>query len=174
MATVRSAECKSALWLRHPEPFGLSLLPGSFRVALGLSLLVTLEEKEVLGHGLVDQLLEQEQLGGVDYGMDALLKCLHGGEGLEGIAQEDDGGMTALAHGHDLKGFQGQILINGIGGKQLLDDDHLVTGLVEARQEVAVRGRRVDLVAQILEGGLGDIEPLEGWRRPAKRVCRTG
>ena len=52
-------------------------------VGAGVGFAVTGEEKCVVRDGLFDELFEEEQFGGVDDGVDALLEGLHGREGLE-------------------------------------------------------------------------------------------
>jgi hypothetical protein len=52
-------------------------------VEIGLGFAEAVQEEVVVGHGFLDELLEQENFRGVDDGVDALLKGLHGGEGLK-------------------------------------------------------------------------------------------
>ena len=78
---------------------------------------ISVQEEVVIGYGLLDELFDQEQLGAVNDSMDTLLKGLHGRESLKGIAQEENGGVAALAHGHVLKGLKGKILSDAIRGE---------------------------------------------------------
>src|SRR5689334_8199516 len=78
---------------------------------------ISVQEEVVVGHGLLDELLNQEELGAVNDSMDALLKGLHGSEGLKGIAQKENSGVASLAHGHVLKGLEGKILPDAIRGE---------------------------------------------------------
>ena len=67
---------------------------------------VALEEQGVFRDGLFNQLLEHEHLRAVDDGVDAVLEGLHRGEGLKGIAQQDDGGVAAQAIGMVCSAFK--------------------------------------------------------------------
>src|SRR6266699_5579017 len=70
----------------------------------GLDFQIAVQKHGIVRHRLLDELLDQEQLGAVDDGVDALLKGLHRREGLERFPEEDDGRMPALTHGHVLEG----------------------------------------------------------------------
>src|SRR5882724_11818913 len=111
-----------------------------------------LEEKFVVGNGLLDQLLDQEEFRAIDDGVDALLKGLHRSEGLEGITDQNYGGIAPLGHRHPLHCLKREILANVVGCKSLLDDDDLITNLAEANQKIAVCGCRVHFVAEFAEG----------------------
>ena len=126
----------------------------------------------VVGDGLFDELLEQEQLGAVDDGMDALLEGLHGREGLERVAEQDDGGVAALVHGHGLQRLQRQVFLDVVGGEQFLDDDDLIVDLAEADQEIAVGGGGVDLVAEFGQGGFGGLQPFRRGKGEQGRLVR--
>lgn len=121
-----------------------------------------MEEQSVVRDGLFDQLLEKEELGRIDHRMNALLKSLHGGKGLERIAKEDHGGVAPLGHGHGLQGLERQILADVIRGEHFLENDHLVVDLAETYQEVAVSGGGVNLVTEFVEGTHGGFEPFRG------------
>lgn len=66
---------------------------------------VAVEEKVVLGDGFFDELLEHGDFRAVDDDVDALLESLHRIECLERVAKQNDGGVTALVHGHHLQRF---------------------------------------------------------------------
>ena len=119
---------------------------------------------------LIWRLLDEEEFGGVDDGVDALLEGLHRSEGLEGIAEQDDGGVAALAHRHVLNGLQGQVFADVVGGKEFLDDDDLIADLAETDKKIAVGGGGVDLVAQFGEAGLGGFEPFGGGKGQQGRL----
>ena len=116
------------------------------------------EEQVVVGHGLFDQLLEQEHFGTVDDDVDAVFEGFHGRERLERIAEQNDGGMAALVDGHGLKRLQREIFVNVVRAEQFLDHDNLVVGLAETDEEIAVGGGGMDLVAEFAQGGLGGLE----------------
>ena len=94
--------------------------------------------------------------------MNALLEGLQRREGLERIAKENDGGVAALAHGHALQRLQGQVFARVVGHKQFLEDDDLVVELAEADQEITVRRRGVDFVAEFSQSRPGGFEPFRG------------
>ncbi len=52
-----------------------------------------------------------------------------------------------------------------VGGEQFLDDDNLIVDLAEADQKIAMRGRGVDFVAELGQGGPGGFEPFGGGER---------
>src|SRR5580765_8843819 len=55
---------------------------------------ISVQAEVVVGNGLLDELLNQEQLRTVNDGMNTLLKGLHGSEGLKGIAQKENSGVA--------------------------------------------------------------------------------
>src|SRR5438445_7295233 len=69
-------------------------------VKAGLGFAIAVEKEEVIGNGLFDKLLDQKHFGAVDDRMHALLKGLHGREGLERIADQNDSSVSALTHRH--------------------------------------------------------------------------
>ena len=138
----------------------------------GLGLAEAVQEKRVVGNGLFDELLKEEQLGTVDDCVHALLKRLHWREGLKGIAEEDERGVAALGHLHVLNGMQREILGNIVGRKKLLDDDHLVLHLAEADDKIAVSSRRVDFVSQLVEGRAGGVEPFRSLESQERGLVR--
>src|ERR1035438_812900 len=69
----------------------------------GLDFTIALEKEFVVRNGLFHELLEQEHFGAVDDGVDAVLKRFHRGEGLKGVADEQDSGVPTLVHGHGLE-----------------------------------------------------------------------
>src|ERR1035437_2874372 len=56
------------------------------------------EEDGGVGNGLFDELLEQEQFGTVDDGMNALLKGLQRRKRLKRVTEKNDCCVAALAH----------------------------------------------------------------------------
>jgi hypothetical protein len=82
-----------------------------------LGFLEAVKKEGVVGNRLFDELFQQEKLGAIDNGMNALLKGLHGGEGLKRVAKKNHRGMAALTHGHVLQSLQREIFGNDIGGE---------------------------------------------------------
>src|SRR5947208_2876380 len=107
-------------------------------------------EQSIVGDGLFDELLEEKQFRTVNDGVDALLKGLHGREGLEGVTEQNNGRVAALGHGHVLQRLQRQILAQGAGREELFQDDDLILNLAKANEKVPVRGGRMDLVAEFI------------------------
>ena len=70
-------------------------------------------KKIVVGHGFFHELLEQEHFGAVDDGVDAVLEGFHRREGLERFAEQENGGVPALVHGHGLQRLQREIFVDG-------------------------------------------------------------
>src|SRR5262245_51691156 len=134
--------------------------PGVGGVGAGLGFAIGVEEEVVVRDSLFNKLRDEEKLGAVDDRMDALLERLHGGGCLEGVREQDDGSMAALAHGHLLEGLQREVFSDAIGGEELLDDNYLVANLAEPDEEVSVRSGGVDFVAEFAEGGLGGFQPF--------------
>ena len=128
---------------------------GGVSACLGLAEAV--EEESIIGDSFFDELLEEEQLGAINYRMDALLEGLHGGESLIGVAEEDGGRMAALAHRHMLQGLQRQVFTDFVSGEQFLDNDDLITNLAETDQKIAMGGGCMDFVAQLGERSFGGI-----------------
>ena len=60
-----------------------SLVPRGAGISPVLSLTEAVEEERVISDSFFDELFDEEQLGTVDDGMDALLEGLHGGESLK-------------------------------------------------------------------------------------------
>jgi len=132
---------------RRPKlrPCAGSLFLRDARIGPGLGFAEAVQEQGVVGDGLLDELLEQEQFGTADDGMNAVLKGLERRKGLERVAEENDCGVPALTHRHVLERLQSQVLIDMVGRKQLLEDNDLIVDLAEANQEVGVSRGRVDL-----------------------------
>ena len=120
----------------------------------------TAKEKCIVRNGFLDELLEQEELGAIDDGVNAHLKRLHRRKSLEGAAKENHGRVTALGHGHGLKRLQSQILAQLVGSEQFLNDHNLVADLAEPNQKIAVGGRGVNLITEFGETGFGGVEPF--------------
>lgn len=125
-----------------------------------LHLTETVLKHGVVRDGFLDELLEQEKLGAVYDRMDALLKSLHGREGLERVTKQNDSCMTTMTHLHSLERLEREILLRGVGGKTLFDNHDLIAHLAEADQKVAMGGGRVNLIAQFLQRGLGRFQPF--------------
>jgi hypothetical protein len=125
-----------------------------------LGIAVTLLEDGVVGHGFFDELLEQEHFRAVDDGMDAVLKGFHGGKRLEFVADEHDGGVAALGHGHFLQRLKGGVLRGGAGAEEFLHDHDLIMHLAEAHQKIAMGGGGVDFVAELLQRQFGFFQPF--------------
>ena len=119
-----------------------------------LHVFVAVQEHLVVRHRLFDELFYEEQLRAVDDGVNALLKSLQRREGLKTFAKQNHGGMATLVHGHLLERLQREVFLHAVGGEAFFENHDLVVNLAEADEKVAVRGRRVDLVAQLLKGGL--------------------
>ena len=100
--------------------------------------------------------------------MDAFLKCLHRGERLEGIPEENHRGMTALVHGHGLQGAERHILLDGSGGETLLEHHQLVADLAKTNEKIAVSGCGVDQIAKLLRRSAHGVEPF---RRGERQQC---
>src|SRR5260370_27434655 len=79
------------------------------RIKPSLRLLKAIEKNGVIGDGFLDKLFEQEKLGAVDDGVNALLECLHRRKGLEGLPEKDDRRMASLTHRHVLKGLKREV-----------------------------------------------------------------
>src|SRR5208282_3260947 len=129
-------------------------------VNTSLDVAEAVDKNVVVGNGFFDELLEQEHLGAVDDGVDALFESFHRHKGLKRVAEQDDGGMAALADGHLLQRLQREVFLNAVRAEQFLDDDDLVTNLSEAHDEIAVGGGGVNLVSQLHEGAFGDFQPF--------------
>ena len=151
-------------------PWRIPSAAGSALEDAGLDVAEALQEELVIGHGFFHKLFEQKQFGAVDDGMDALLEGFHGGEGLERIANQQDGGMPALAAGHDLQGLEGEILIGRVGAEQFLHQRHLIAHLAEAHQEIAVGGGGVDFIAEFLQGVFGLLQPFRRGKGDQRRL----
>lgn len=158
-------------WIQEPNIPGLVVLvppknrsedgvAGFAGEEAGLGLVEVFQELAVVGHGFLDELFEEEDFGAVDDGVDALLKGLQRIEGLEGIADEHDGGVTAAGHGHLLQGVQGGILGERVGAEKFFHDDDLIFDAAEADMEIAVGGGGVDLVAEFFESGARGVHPF--------------
>ncbi len=65
---------------------------------------------------------------------------------------------------------QREVFLDVVRGKEFLDDDDLIMHLGEAQLEIAVRGGGVDLVAQFLQRGLGDLQPFRRGKGDQGRV----
>src|ERR1041384_7426432 len=92
--------------------------------------------------------------------MDALLKGLHGSEGLIRIPEKNYCRMAALRHGHPLKRLQGEVFADVIGGKKFLEDHDLIADLAKADEEIAMCGGGVDFVAQLGQSSPGSFQPF--------------
>src|ERR1700743_3103633 len=75
------------------------LIP-DFSVKLGLRFAIAMEKRVVVGNRFFNELLQQENFGRADDGVDALLKRLHRREGLERRPEQHHASMPALVHGH--------------------------------------------------------------------------
>jgi len=138
----------------------------------GLDFVIAVQKHGIVRDRLLDELFDEEHLRTVDDGVDALLKGLHWGKGLEGFAEKDDGRVTALIHGHLLKGLQREIFLQRVRGETLFEDDHLITCLAEPDEKITVGCRGVDLVAQFLQCRFGAFEPF--WRRECQQGRLVG
>lgn len=70
--------------------------------------------------------------------------------------------MPALVHWHVLKCLKRQILINRVGGEQLLNDYYLVSNLGEAVQEIAMGCSGVHFITKLVQGCSGGLQQLRG------------
>ena len=143
-----------------PDSLALFLSRGGINALLGFAEAVL--KNCVVGDGFFDELFQQEQFRAVNHGVNALLERLHGREGLERVAEQNQRGVPALAHGHVLQRFHRQVLARVIGGEHFLDDNRLIADLAEANEEIAVGCRRVDFIPQLVQSSLGGFEPLRG------------
>ena len=154
------------LVLRHSPNISKTIkkLPATLAFGAGINAALdfskAVEKQVVVGDGLFDELFEQEHFRAADDGMDAVLEGFHGREGLEGVAEQKNGGMAALVDRHGLQRLQGQVFLKRVRRKKFLDDDDLVMDLVEPHQKIAVGGGGVDFVAQFAQGVLGDLQPF--------------
>src|SRR5437879_7331379 len=138
--------------------FGLGFCfeQASLRFAVGV------EEEAIVGDGLLDQLFKEKKLGVIDDGVHAMLEGLHGGESLERIPEQDNGSVTALAHGHALQGLKGEVFGDVVRCEKFLNDYNLVADLAEADEKVTMGSRGVDFVTQFGEGSARTFKQFRG------------
>ena len=92
--------------------------------------------------------------------MNTVLISLHRVKTREGLAHKNDRGMPPRGHLGVLNEGEAAIFRRAVGGEQFLDDDDLIRHLAEIGDEIAVRRRLMNLVAQFGERGLGQLLPL--------------
>jgi len=132
-----------------------------------LSLAVGVQEHVVVCNRLLDELNQEKHLGRVDHRVDALLVGLHRIEGGHIESKQDDGGMASHAHGHALQSDEALVLLWRRRGEEFLEDYHLIRDLAEFVKEFTVVDSGMDLVAQLVERGLGCF--LKFWRAQAEQ-----
>ena len=54
-----------------------------------------------------------------------------------------------------MEGAQAFVFLGGFGGKEFLEDDHLIGNLGEFVEELAMVDGGMDLEAELIQGGLG-------------------
>ena len=132
-----------------------------------LGLAVGVQEHVVVCNGLLDELDEQEHLGRIHHRVDALLVSLHRIEGGHVEPKQDDGRMASHAHGHALQSDEALVLLWRRRGEEFFEDYHLIGDLAEFVKELTVVDGGMDLVAQLVERGLGCL--LKFWRAQAEQ-----
>ena len=83
----------------------------------------------VVCNHLLDDLGEFLHIRQIDHCMNALLKRLHGMQGLKGTSEEEADDVPPLIHRHRLQIDQGFILQGGGGVEQFLKEHNLVLDL---------------------------------------------
>ena len=108
---------------------------------------VGVEEKGVVVNDLLEDEHELVEVHAIDGGVDALLEGAHGVEGVERVAEQEDGGVTAEAHGHELEGLQRFVFGDGSPAESFFEENDFVLDAGEAIEKFSVAGGGVDLNA---------------------------
>jgi hypothetical protein len=133
-----------------------------------LHIIIAVQEHPIIGDRFFEELIDEKEFRTVNDRMDAVLERLHGREGLEGFADENEGGVATLAHGHPLQRLERQVFIKSVRGEAFLDDHNVISYLTKAHEKVAVCGGGVNLVAELLERFLDLFQPF---RRRESEQC---
>ena len=130
------------------------------------------EKNVIVGDRFFNELPEQEHLGAVDDGVDALFESFHRHKRLKRVAEQEDGGVAALADGHLLQRLQREVFLNAVCAEPFLENDDLIAHLAEAHEEIAVRGGGVDLVTQFDQGAFRGFQPFRSGKGDQGRFVR--
>src|SRR5437879_466396 len=130
--------------------FGLDLALDNAELGVAIDI-----EKEViigddaLDDGAQDIGTEQAEFFAVDNGMDALLESLHGAQGAQGTAQQNEDSVSALGRGHLLNMLQGQVLLDRVAGKEFLDENNLILDTPVTDDKIVMIAGGMDFVADL-------------------------
>src|SRR5689334_6039040 len=94
--------------------------------------------------------------------MDALCESLKWIEGLEIVAEENDRGMAAQAHGQVLQGAQAGVAILAWSAEVLLEDDQLELDVGVTGGEIFMAGRDQHFVIELAEDILANRNNVLG------------